>query len=473
MKKIVFLFLVICNTLCITAQEGLKCRLGFSYEISNNSQWGKDKPIIMKVYQNSPAEKAGIKQNDIIVQIDDFKVDEISIDDVDSLLTSSEIFETRLVIQNFAEQSRFIHITKECLSSEAFTESQLADAFSMYSVENTHDRLFVCPFTTTITRDEVDFSEFRSFDFATNEDASISGIEQTINEILKEELIKKGLRYNTLSPDFIIQTYYKFDKNANFRRRSKETESQGPTIRYDISRDIITKFPFYNSSTPESESEYILQLGVRIVDQKNVRGRVLWECEANELMSAPFAINEYATIHLPLMCMQFPYVKYNRNAQYILTKKAYNYTGINYSIYSINEVVEIDFDSPAYEAGIRPGDIIEKIENKRMDYSVEEFTGAYRTFISNTIKYRDFESRFVNADGFPNCMFWDTFKYTQIAKTLKKSKYKTAFAYLYTFAPYVSPERNSFCTFNINRNGEKMKIAVRPTFYSEKTIELN
>jgi hypothetical protein len=473
MKKIFFLFLVLCNVLYSSAQDGVKCRLGFSYEISNNNQWGKNRPIIMKVYQNSPAEKAGIRQNDIITQIDDFKVDDISLDDVDSLLTASESFETRLVICNFSEQSKSILITKECISSEAFTESQLADAFSMYSVESTHDRLFVCPFTTSVTRDEVDFAEFKSFDFALAEDKSLSNIESVLNEILKEELVKKGLRYNTLNPDFIVHTYYSFDKNPNFRRRSKETENQSPAIRYDISRDQITQFPFHTFSTPESESEYLLQLGVRFVDQKYVKGRVLWECVANELMRAPFAINEYATIHLPLMCMQFPYVKYNRNAQYILTKKAYNYTGINYSIYKINEVVEVDFDSPAYEAGIRPGDIVEKIENKRMDYSVEEFTGAYRTFISKTIQYRDVHSRFTNADGFQNCMFWDKFKYTQITKTLKNDKFKTGFVYLYAFAPYVNPERSTSCTFNIRRNGEKLTIVVRPTFYSEKTIELN
>ena len=473
MKKILFLFLMIGNICHISAQDGVYCRLGFSYEISNNSQWGKNKPVIMKVYQNSPAEKAGIRQNDIIEQIDDFKVDEISLDDVDSLLTASGSFETKLVIHNFTGRSKSVHITKECLSINAFTESQLADAYSMYSVENTHDRLFVCPFTTSATRDEVDFSEFISFDFAISEDASISSIELTINEILKEELIKKGLRYNTLNPDFIINTHYKFDQNANFRRRSRETESQAPAIRYDISRDRITRFPFYNSSTPESESEYILQLGVRFVDQKYVKGRVLWECEANELMSAPYSINEYAIIHLPLMCMQFPYIKYNRNAQFILNTKAFNYTGINYNIYKINEVVEIDFDSPAYEGGIRPGDIIERIDNKRMDYSVEEFTSAYRAFITKTMQYRDFESRFTNADGFPNCMFWDNFKYSQISKTLKKTKYKSAFAYLYAFAPYVNPERSSTCTFDIRRNGEKLKIMVRPSFYSEKTIELN
>ena len=108
-----------------------------------------------------------------------------------------------------------------------------------------------------------------------------------------------------------------------------------------------------------------------------------------------------------------------------------------------------------------------------MNYSVEEFTGAYRAFITKTMQYRDIGSRFTNSDGFPNCMFWDKFKYTQIAKTLKKTKYKTAFAYLYTFAPYVNPQRSSSFTFNIRRNGEKLTISVRPTLYSEKTIELN
>jgi membrane-associated protease RseP (regulator of RpoE activity) len=263
------------------------------------------------------------------------------------------------------------------------------------------------------------------------------------------------------------------DRNSNFRRRGRDADKQAPIIRYDITRDRITQFPFYNLSVPESESEYILQLGIRFVDQRLIPGRVLWECEANELMSAPFTIEEYGSVHLPLMCMQFPYIKYNRNVQFILTKKGFNYTGINYNIYQLNEVVEVDSDSPAFAAGIRPGDVIERIENKRMDFSPDEFTAAYRAFISATIKYRDTKTRFTDANGFPNCMFWDTFKYTQIAKTINNDKYKTAFAYLYAFAPYVNPERNSFITFNIKRFDEKTQIVVRPTFYSEKTIELN
>ncbi|MDR2233289.1 MAG: PDZ domain-containing protein [Tannerella sp.] len=473
MKKIIFLALGLCNVFFIAAQYDMNCQLGFSYEISKNNQWGKDRPVIMKVYQNSPADKAGIRQYDIIEEIDGKKVSEMTVDDVDSLLTDMMSSETTLGIRNFTDRLKSIPIKKECRSIYSFSENQLATAFSMYSVENTHDRLFVCPFTTSATQDEVDFSKFSSFDFAPVEDTSIVKIETTLNEILKTELVKKGLTYNTLNPDFIIYTYYKFDKNANFKRKSRETENQAPTIRYDITRDRLVNLPFYNMSTPESESEYILQLGVRFVDNQNVRGRVLWESEANELMSAPYAIEEYATIHLPLMCMQFPYIKYNRNAQFILAKKGFNYTGINYSINQINQVIGVDADSPAAEAGILPGDVIEKIENRRMDYSVEEFTAAYRTFISNTMKYRDFNTRFTDANGFPNCMFWDTFKYTQISKALNQTKYKSAFAYLYGFASYVNPERNSVCTFNIRRADEKLEIIVRPVFYSETTIEIN
>jgi hypothetical protein len=449
------------------------CRLGFSYEFSKNNNWGKDKPVIMKVYPNSPAENAGIMQNDIIEKIDGLNISDIDLDDVDSLLTASNNDQIELTVRNFSNPAKTITVTKECYSNNALSESLLATAFSMYSVEDTHDRLFVCPFVTKTTNDPVDFSQFKTFDFTLSEDRAISRIEATINEALKTVLIQKGLQHSTLNPDFMIQTYYTFNKNPNFRRKSKETENQAPVIRYDIIRDKITTFPFYNSSTPESEAEYLLALGIRFIDQRHIHGRILWESEANELMSTPYSIEEYASIHIPLMCMQFPYVKYNRNAQFILTKKTYNYTGINYNIDQLNQVNNVDLNSPAYEAGILAGDIIEKIENKRMDYTSNEFTASYRQFIANTLKFRDSNTRFTDANGFSNCMFWDTFKYTQIAKAFEREKHMTAFAYLYYFRTYVNPSKNNSCIFTVRRKSEKLEIILRPRLYSEKTIELN
>lgn len=475
MKRfILFTFLILSSTHATFAQRNdMSCRLGISYEFSNNNNWGKDKPVIMKVYPNSPAAKAGIIQNDIIEKINGVAVSDISLDDVDSLLTASENDHIELTVRNFSNPEKTITITKECYSNSALSENQLATAFSMYSVEDTHDRLFVCPFATSTTDDPVDFSQFKTFDFTLSEDQAISGIEATINEALKTVLTQKGLQHSTLNPDFMIYTYYTFDKNPNFRRKNKDAENQAPVTRYDITRDRIITFPFYNASTPESEVEYVLELGVRFIDQRHIPGRVLWECEANELMSAPYSIEEYASIHIPLMCMQFPYVKYNRNVQFILNKKTFNYTGINYSIYQINEVMNVDHDSPASEAGVQPQDIIEKIDNKRADFTSEEFTAAYRQFITNTLKFRDSSTRFTNANGFPNCMFWDTFKYTQIAKEFERSRLLTAFAYLYNFRPYVNTSKNTSCTFTVRRGSEKLEIVLRPRIYSEKTIELN
>jgi hypothetical protein len=452
----------------------MSCRLGFSYEISNNSHWGKDKPVIMKVYPKSPAEVAGILQNDVIEKINGVSVMEISQDDVDSLLTATESTEVELTVSNFSDAARRVSLSKECYSNSALNESQLAEAFAMYSVERTHNRLFTCPFVTATTEDAVDFSQFKSFDFTVSEDHSHAGIEETLNETLKAELTKKGLQHHTINPDFLIHTYYAYRENPHFRRKSKATEEQAPVFRYDITRDKVTKFPFYHFSTPESESEYLLQLGVRFIDRRFSAGRILWECEANELMSAPYAIKEYALIHIPLMCMQFPYVKYNRNAQFILTKKAYNYTGLSYSIGRLNEVVAVDPLSPAYEAGIRPRDVIERIENKRMDHTAGEFTAAYHQFITRTLKFRDKGTQFTDANGFPGCMYWDPAKAAQITKAFNDDKhYMTAFSYLYFFEPCINQSGNSSCTFVVRRDGERVQVTLRPVFHAEKTIELN
>jgi hypothetical protein len=475
MKKTIGLGLLICNVLVVSAQQtDMNCRLGFSYEFSSHPHWGKDRPVIMKVYPKSPAEMAGMLQNDVIEQINGLNVKDISPDDVDSLLTAAESLEIELTVSNFSSAAKRIPLTKECYPGIALSESQLAEAFAMYSVERTHNRLFICPFVTNVTEDSVDFAHFKSFDFTVPEDSGYARIEETLNGTLKAELTAKGLQHNTLKPDFLVHTYYTYRENPNFRQKSRAAEEQAPVFRYDITRDRVTKFPFYPASTPESEAEYLLQLGIRFIDQRFIPGRVLWECEANELMNAPYAINEYALIHIPLMCMQFPYVKYSRNAQFILTKKAYNYTGLGYGINRLSEIAAVDPVSPAWEAGIRPRDIVEQIENKRMDHTAAEFTAAYHRFIVTMLKYRDRNTRFTDANGFPDCMYWDPARAARIAKAFDDDKrYLTAFSYLYGFEPYINRLGSTSCTFVVRRNGEKLQFTLRPVFRSEKTIELN
>ena len=70
----------------------------------------------------------------------------------------------------------------------------------------------------------------------------------------------------------------------------------------------------------------------------------------------------------------------------------------------MNVIANIDEKSPAYEAGLRVGSTIEKINGQKMKYSAETFTSAYKNFISGTMPLRDAKTIFTDANGFNRCM---------------------------------------------------------------------
>lgn len=350
-------------------------------------------------------------------------------------------------------------------------EDQLASAFSMYSLETTGERTFTCPFKTVVTPDSVNFSKFKTFAFAAI-DENNRKLETVINECIEKELTKKGMVLDIAQPDILIQTFYFFDKNPNFKGTNVILVNKEPIYRYNFTQSKMESFPFLGNSAAEAEAEYLLQFGFRMIDQAFVPGRIIWECEANELLEDSYRLEEYARIHAPLMLMQYPYVKYGRNVQYKVSQKTYNYTGISYDIDRLELVTDVDRNSPAYASGLRPRDVIEKINGNKMNYSAEEFTAGYKNFISKTMQYRDPKTQFTDANGFKRCMFWDTFKYSQVADALQSSGNVGAFSYLYYYAPYVNPAGNNACTFDIKRGKNKMEIIVRPTIRREITVEI-
>lgn len=471
MKRTILSVLLLFAFLNGFAQNRTICRTGISYDISKNNTWGKDRPVVTGITPYSPAELAGIKPSDIILTIDGVQTNNLSTKEIEEMLNPAGKSEILLTVSNFTNPSKEILVKKECKKSNAITEEQLASAFSMYSLETNSERDFVCPFKTSVTADPVDFTKFKTFAFS-EIDENNSKLETTINECIEKELTKKGLTVDTSSPDLLIQTFYFFDKNPNFKGVNRIQIERDPTYRYNMLRNKMEKFPFLSSSTPEAEAEYLLQLGIRLIDQSHVSGRILWECEANELLENSFHLDEYARIFVPLMCMQFPYVKYTRNVPFRVNQKTYNYTGLNYNIDRLEQVVSIDRNSPASTAGLRNSDIIEKINDNKMNYSAEEFSAAYKGFISNTMKYRDPATRFTDSNGFKDCMFWDTFKYAQVSDALQSSKNKAAFSYLFYYAPYIDLSGNNTCTFNIVRGKNKMEVIVRPTIRRSVTVEI-
>ena len=471
-----YILIIICISSVVNAQD-VSCRYGFSYEISNDPHWGKDKPVITSVYPNSPAERAGIKPYDIIEAVEGVPITENVLDDIYLFLNPEGKDMVELTIKNITNDERKIKIQKECKSNLSLTEEQLATAFAMYAVEHTHERLFSCPFVTTQTKDDIDFSMFKTFDFFGGADNQ-PDLAKKINDLIKKELMKRGLQQTPVNPDLLVQIYYSFNKNPNYRPKTnakavKDKESNndyGYVYRYDITRDRMAKLPFLPTGTIETEAEYILKLGFRLEDRKLGNGRIIWECEANELVNESYSLEEFAFIHIPLMTMQYPYMKYGRNVQYRLSKKKYNYTGINYNIENISEVASVDQFSPAAKAGVMPLDKIDAIEDKRMDRTSQQFTSAYRQFLVNTLKYRDEKTRFVDANGFPDCMYWDELKYPLIVKEFNKKNNLTAFSYLFKHAPFINPDGNNSCSFKLKRDSEKLEFIIRPDVRSEITV---
>jgi hypothetical protein len=452
------------------------CRYGFSYEISNNPHWGKDKIVITSVYPNSPAQRAGIKPFDIIEAVEGVAITDSLLDDIEPYLNPKGKEIVELTIKNFSSPNRKVKVKKECRSAYAISEEQLASAFAMYAVENNQERFFTCPFVTANTADPVDFSDFKSFDF-------FGGIEdqpdlaKKIMETIRKELVNKGLNHDKVNPDIVIQISYSFNKNPNYKPKAqtrpgktKEENNKNYAFRYDITKDKISEFPFLAPGTLEAEAAYTLKLGLRFEDKKIKPGRIIWESEASELLNETYSVAEYAAINIPLICLQFPYTKYGRNVEFRLSRKKFNYTGINYNIENLSEIESVDAYSPAAKAGIRPYDKIDEIKGKLIDRTSPQFSAAYKVFIESTMKLRDEKSRFVDANGFPNCMYWDVLKYPKVVKEFDKKKNLTVFSYLFSYEPYINPTGDENNVIRLRRDKEKLEFIIVPEIRTLNTI---
>ena len=472
LKKISYSLLLLWMASSAWAQKGKEnaqvCRTGLTYEISQKANWGKGRPVVTQVIPYSSAERAGVQPNDIIEQIDGIPTVELTADDLAILLNPATRPDMVLTLQSAQGATRTVRVVKECKPVDAITEAQLAMAFNMYSLETTCTRTFTCPFVYTATTDTVNFAQFRTFSFA-EVDENNQELEMDLNRIIEREMVKKGYERNLQAPDMLVQTFYFFDKNPDYVGPNP-IKLKEPVYRYNANRNRMEEVPFLELGASSSEAPYVLQLGFRLIDQKLQPGRVLWECEANEMLEEAFGLKEYAQMHIPLMCTQFPYLRSRKNVRFIVTQCTYNYTGINYDMNKLSNVVAIDKGSPAYEAGIQAGDVVEGIEGLSTDYTIDEFTAAYRQFIMNTMAYRDASTRFTDANGFDRCMYWDTFKYPEVNKAIQNANNLTAFAYLYYFAPYVNPTSNNAITFYVKQGKERRKIIIRPTIRSSVSL---
>ena len=134
MRKIVLSTFLLFSVFCCFGQTSNKrvCRLGFTYDISQNSNWGKNNLVVTSVSPYSNAEKAGIQPYDIITHIESIPVSDVSNDEIAQLLNPANKRNIMLTIKSTSSPSREVILNKECKQINEISENQLAMAFNMY-----------------------------------------------------------------------------------------------------------------------------------------------------------------------------------------------------------------------------------------------------------------------------------------------------------------------------------------------------
>lgn len=442
MKYIYILCLVFIASIFSLSAQGYdkSCYYGITFAVSDNPNWGYGELVITGVEPNSPAEKSGMKVDDIIMEIngkatylrDNQTIAKWLFDVYDPVVT--------FTIRNLNTYFKEYPLNRRCINLNSVNEKELSEIFSFYSLENTNQRTFTLPINVEPNKD-ADFADYHTYDFQRDDNAT--AMDKEIAALLEKSFEAKGLVRNTKDPEIIVQVYYNYGTNPQFTGLEKDP-SYGPKIwRFDSEKQQMVLLPILNPSeyNIERKGQYTAEFGITFYDRKYIdetRLTQIWDCNIKDYLSDKFAFEEYLRLHVPLMLMEYPYSTAKSEVKYSVDFSRYNYTGMYFDADNLMTVSDVDEGSPAFIAGIRPGYEIRKINNKKFKHTKESLSEGYKRFIDETMVYRDQTTRFTNAEGYADCMFWNPVFYGEIAKEFNKSANVTNFSFLYDFEKYVS-----------------------------------
>ena len=470
MKRLAFLFTFLSFYFVTFSQAGTKynCQYGFTFELSMQKSWGYAQPIVMSVTPNTSADAAGIQIYDIIEKINDRPTAGETLETIISWLydTNNPV---RLSISNLKEGNKDYTLKKHCRLNNSLSERDLASIYSFYSLEDVQTHAFTCPFRSTVAED-INLIQYATFGFSVPNPDNIA-LENSINTVIRKSLEQKGLKYSENNPDIIVQTYYSHTPNPNYLNNT-QAEKLPVAHRYNVHKKSMEFIPiFFNPLIHPNQAKYLLKYGIKLIDNRKKNNTAIWECEANEFLQSNYSLSDYAEFHTPLMFMQYPYIKTRDFAEFYHSRSRYNFTGLHYNMDNLKEISEVTPLSPAAQAGIQAGDIIEKINDIKFVSNTKTADNNYKQFIFKTSSLRDASTQFTNAEGFTRCMYWDKFKYVQIQDEFRKQSFSTVFAYLFYFAPYINLSGTNIVSFNIIRGKQKEEIRIKPTIFTEEIFE--
>lgn len=448
MKKICSIWLLLFAIILNLNAQGYdkNCYYGFTFEVSQNPSWGYGELVITAVEPNSPAERAGIKVGDIIMEINGKATYLRDNPTIASWLFDNHDPLVKFTIRNMNTYFKEYDLLRNCISVNSVSEKDLSTIFSFYSLENTNQRSFKLPLFVEPNK-EVDFADYHSYDFY-KDGKPVPAIDAHITALLEKELQAKGLVRDTKDPDIIVQAYYNYEANPRFSGLNNNPNYAPGSWRFSKEKQQMVLLPIFdiNEKNLENISQYIIEYGFSFYDRKYINTKKLtqiWDCSIKDYLSANYPLEEYVKFHTPLMLMQFPYATQKTEAEYIVDFNRYNYTGLYFDSEDLVTIKDVAPASPAFAAGIREGYVIKKINNKKFDHTKESLSEGYKRFISETMVFRDQRTRFTNAQGFNECMFWNIGYYPEITKEFNKHFYVTNFSYLYDFEKYVNSKSSN------------------------------
>ena len=475
MKRIFYFLILLLISVAVYAQNSQQtCNLGFSFEISKNKNWGHNEPVVVDIVPGSPAERAGLKLNDILLEINGHGTYLQSYQTMMSWFSENGS-KMNLSVRNFKSTFKRMSFDMDCRHKNAISEDQLALVYAFYSLEDVQNRRFVIPVKSK-SNPEAIFSNYRTYDFA-KETKGPTALDTQIYAIFERALKERGLTRSEENPDVIIQTFYSYENNPLYKANSQTKDTYQQTWRYDTRNNRVVKVPIYSPTegVRVDDIAYNLTFGYKIYDRKFLNPGELspiWESEVAERLSEHYPLDAYLELNLPLILLKFPYPQNTAYSTYEIDYVKYNYTGINYNINDLRTVVSVDPVSPAAIAGIRAGDVITKIGDKDFKYSSDELTKGYRRFISETMPLRDKKTRYTDINGFKDCMYWDISNYFEIAKAINDKSNRAVFSYLFNFNQYIDWSTPTAIEIQLKRDGETISFKVKPEILTSSNIKV-